>query len=423
MSVVQKMLEHIPIPRFVEVEQAFSTPALRDVEQSLLDGLRDPGISSRIPKGGNIGITVGSRGIANLQKIVSVLVRFVREKGAHPYILPSMGSHGNADAKGQEEVLRGLGIEEATVGAPVLSGMEVVELGETEDGITVYYDKNAFQMDGVILFNRIKAHTDIDGDVESGLQKMIAVGLGDHTGAAEMHKYGMECASARIQSIGCYALAHANILFGVAVLENEYDQTGDVVCIPPEEIPNREKELLRKSKRQLPRFLMNDIDLLIVDRIGKDVSGDGMDPNVIGRSILGCKNPGIRIKRIVTLGLTGATGGSAHGVGLSDVTTRRIFDRMDLETMYANAITSIALKGSCIPPVMETDRLAIQLGIKAACVADPERLRAVRIRDTLHLGRILVAEAFAREVGKIPGCRIAGPAKDLPFRPDGSLLD
>ncbi len=274
MNIIEKMLRDIPIPDFIPVEQTFHTPALEEVERTLTDQLRADPFASLVRKGQNIGITVGSRGISNMQAIVKALVGFVKERDAHPFIIPSMGSHGNADAKGQEEVLRGLGIEEATVGAPVLSGMEVVELGKTEDGITVYYDKNAFQMDGVILFNRIKAHTDIEGDVESGLQKMITVGLGNHAGAMEMHKYGMECASGRIQSIGRYVLAHANILFGVAVLENEYDQTSDIICIPAEAIPAREKELLRKSKRQLPRFLMNDIDLLIVDRIGKDVSGD-----------------------------------------------------------------------------------------------------------------------------------------------------
>jgi len=297
---------------------------------------------------------VGSRGISNLKDIVRGVCNSLKKYGVEPIIIPSMGSHGGATPEGQVHVLQELGITEESMQAKILSRTNVINLGTTDLGIPVFYDEVALSLDGVIVLNRIKAHTDLTGDVESGLQKMIAVGLGNPIGAATVHEHGLNKAVERVKSIAGYALEHANILLGVALLENAYDQTFRIEVIPANEIVNRESELLAESKKHLPKFLFNDIDVLIVDRIGKNISGDGMDPNIIGRNMIGYKNKDIHINSIVTLDLTPETGSSALGVGLSDITTKRIFDKLNLDIMYINAITAIGLRGAHIPIIMDT---------------------------------------------------------------------
>lgn len=421
MDIVNNMLEGIEIPKFALVRQHFETDSIDDVACVIDDNFKDNKFKDKIKNGQKIGITVGSRGIANLKEIVRSVCTNIKKLGAEPVIIPSMGSHGGATAEGQREVLEELGVTEEFTGAVIMSGMEVVKLGETDDGIPVYYDKIAIELDGVILLNRIKAHTDIDGDIESGLHKIIAIGLGNHIGAEIVHNKGLDKASGRIKSVGRFVLENANIMFGIALLENAYDETSHIVFLENSEIMQKEPELLIQSKKQLPRFLFNDIDVLIVDYIGKNISGDGMDPNVIGRCMIGTKNKEIKIRYIATLNLTHETKTSALGVGLSDVTTRKIYDKLEFEPMYVNAITAIAIRGPRIPMVMDDDKKALQLAVKACCADDNKSLRIARIRDTLSLREIMVSESLLEDVRSNPNIEVISELKELEFDENNNL--
>jgi hypothetical protein len=417
------MLDGIEIPKFARIRQHFDSTKIEDIESVIAAEFQKESICNLIAPGQTIGITVGSRGIANLKDIVRYVCNNVKAKGATPVILPSMGSHGGAVAEGQIEVVKHLGITEEYVGAKILASMEVIQLGTTDTGLPVYYDKIASELDGVIVLGRIKAHTDLDGELESGLHKMITIGLGNHLGAQVMHAMGLDKAVPRLKSIGAYALEHGNIIFGIGLIENAYDETSQIEFIPTNEIVEKEPGLLLQSKQQLPGFLFNDIDVLIVDQIGKNISGNGMDPNVIGRGMIGPKNKNIRINKIVTLDTTPESGSNAFGVGLSDVTTKRIFNKIELEAMYANAITAIAINGVRIPVAMESDQLAIQLAIRAACVEDPKKLRIVRIKDTLSLSDIMVSEGLLDELKKNDKIEILGTPETLAFDSLGNFID
>lgn len=417
------MLEEVPIPPLAVIRQRFDATELPNPAGAVHAQFQAPWVRAALAGKRRVGITVGSRGICNLPDIVRALCDGLKAEGIEPFLVPSMGSHGGATAEGQAHVIRELGFAEERMGAKILAGMEVTLLGTTELGLPAYYDTLALGLDGVIVLGRVKAHTDLSGDVESGLQKMIAVGLGDHRGAQVIHAKGLDKAVPRLKSVAGYALDHANILFGIALLENAYDRTCEMQWIPREDIRRREPELLARSKTYLPRFLFPEIDVLIVDYIGKNISGDGMDPNIIGRSMTGYKNRDIQIDNIVTLALTPETMTSALGVGLSDVTTRRIYEKLDLDVMYVNAITALALKGAHLPIVMDTDRLAIQLAVKAAQARreDGAALRVARIRDTLHLDQIQVSPAILEDVRRHPAVTVLQEPQPLAFDGAGNL--
>lgn len=422
MEIVNKMLNDIEIPKFAYITQFFQTNKLENIEDIINNHFRDKNVKNTIKADQKIGITVGSRGITNLKEIVRAVCRNIQKLGAYPIIIPSMGSHGGATSLGQEKVLEELGITESFTGAKIMSNMEVEKLGYSDLGLPVYYDKVANNLDGVILLNRVKAHTDLNGDIESGLHKIAAIGLGNHLGATVVHSKGLDLASKRVKSIAKYMLENANILFGIAILENAYDETSDIIFLPKYKIIEEEPVLLKKSREQLPYFLFNDIDILIVDYIGKNISGDGMDPNIIGRSMIGTKNKEININKIVTLNLTSETMTNAVGVGLSDITTRKIYNKLEFEAMYANAVTAIAINGVRIPIVMDNDKKAIQLAIKVSCVDESENLRMVRIRDTLNLRNFMISEALYEDVANNPNIVINSDFKKLGFDKNDNLL-
>lgn len=421
MEIVNSMLNEIDLPKFISVEQYFKADKLDDINMEIDSGFSKAIISERISKNTRIGITVGSRGIANLSIIVKRVCENIKLLGAEPIIIPSMGSHGGAVAEGQVEIVNGLGITEESVGAKIVASMDVVKLGNTENGIPVYYDKEAYNLDGVIVLNRVKAHTDISGDIESGLQKMICIGLGNHKGALTTHIEGMQDASNRIKEIGGFVLQNSNIIFGMAILENAYDETNEIAFIPNEEIQIEEPKLLLKSKAMLPKIYLNNLDALIVDYIGKDISGDGMDPNIIGRSTIGYKNRDVNISNIVTLNLTKKTHTNAMGVGLSDITTRKIFNQLEFDQMYANAITAIAINGVKIPIVMDNDKKALQLAAKISC-KKPDEIRAVRIKDTLNLKEIMISEALLKEAKNMSEITIKGELEYFQFDNNDNLI-
>jgi hypothetical protein len=404
----------------MQVRQRFDDTVIDDIDGEIDRQFAGAAFSGIIKPGMRVGITVGSRGIANLRQMVTRICYNVKKLNARPVTLPSMGSHGGGDAQGQVKVLKAFGISEETTGAPVLAGMEVENLGICDMGLPVYYDKLALGLDGVILFNRIKAHTDLNGEIESGLHKMTAIGLGNHIGAQLLHAEGIPKTDSRVISVARYALQHANILFGIGVIENAYDHTANIVFVERNNIASEEPKLLLESRKLLPRFFVNDIDVLAVDCIGKDISGDGMDPNVIGRGMVGPKNKDIHIQYIIAMDLSEETGSNAVGIGLADITTRRLYDKIEFEAMYTNAITAKVLNGVRIPIVMENDMMALKLALMQNGREDASA-RVARIKDTVHLGQIMLSQAFFDEIKDDPRFEILGEPAALNFDRNGNF--
>jgi len=335
-----------------------------------------------------------------------------------------MGSHGGASSEGQRRLLEHLGITEETVGAPILTDMDVVELGRTPDGLVAYCDRNAAEADAILVVNRIKPHTAFAEPFGSGLLKMLAVGLGKVPGAAQIHRQGPGQMAQAIEDIARVFLSTGKILGGLAVIENANDEIADVVGVRPEEMIEKERELFQKAKSLMPRLPVEDIDVLIVDEMGKNYSGSGMDVNVIGRWRLpGVPEPSSpRIKRIVALRLSPESAGNAQGVGLADVVTRRLVDAMDPVHTYTNTITSTYLQRGFIPITMPTDRDAIAAALASLALPDPARARIVRIRNTLHLEELWVSEALLPELQGRPEIAVGIP-EPLRFTDDGTLAD
>ncbi|MDI3532181.1 MAG: hypothetical protein PWR28_526 [Synergistaceae bacterium] len=387
------------LPRMFWVEQKFNKQKLDDVRQTTKEELNK--VLSSDLEGKRIAITAGSRGISNISSIVKAIADFLKEKGAKPFVVPAMGSHGGATAEGQRELLAEYGITEEAMGVPIVSSMDVVEIGTSDDGVPVYCDKEAYNSDGIVVCNRVKPHTDYRGPHESGLLKMMAIGLGKHKGATAIHKMGFDRFETVIPNVGKVFLKKAPILCGVAIVENAYHETMLIEAVKPERFVERDKALLKIAKENMPRFLLSHIDLLIVDEIGKDISGDGMDPNVIGRT--GSRLPGfetIPIQKIAVLDLTEDTNGNGIGIGLADVTSYNLVRKLDLAPSYINAITSTVLEGVKIPVVMNSDREAIALGLATCNRIEPKNAGVVRIKNTLSLYTIEVSEAYLNEVEK-----------------------
>lgn len=418
---LERILADEPLPRFARVRQALDAPRLDAIPERILAQLDQPAHQGLVKPGQRIGITVGSRGIANMPLIVRTLADWVREHDAAPVLVPSMGSHGGATAEGQREMLLGLGFTPEATGCDIISSMDVTQIGEV-DGLKVLYATDLLACDSVILANRVKAHTDIIGAVESGLWKMAAIGAGKHLGALQAHSRGLAATGTMVEKLAPIVFRDANIILGVAVLENSLDETRDVVVMQTAAIEQVEPRLLAESRSHLPRLLIHDIDVLVVDRMGKDVSGAGMDPNVLGRSVIGPKNPDMKLNQVVVLDLTEASHGNATGIGMAHVTTRRLFDKVDFAATFANGLAARAIDGSRMPAFMDNDRMAIQCAQRMTLAPDPTRLRIVRIPDTLHVADIWVSEALLDEVAAHPGLTQVGDLEPVPFDAVGNLL-
>lgn len=389
-------------PKMIKVRQHFTGPVVTEVDAVVSEQLDASGISSMINPGMRIALTVGSRGIANIPQIVKGVVEKLKGWGAEPFIVPAMGSHGGATAEGQVEVLSGLGITEQACGAPIHSSMEVVEVGKTAQQIPVYVDKFAWEADGIILMGRIKVHTDFKSPIgiESGLMKMAAIGLGKHKQALLLHSYGVEGMLIRMPEAAKVILQKAKIMCGIAIVENAFEQTARIEAIPPARIPERESELLKESVQLMPRLPVDRIDVLIVDEIGKDYSGTGMDTNIIGRlRIRSVTEPlAPSIKYIIAGDLSKASHGNATGIGLADITTQRCFAKIDLRKTNENVATSTFLHRAMIPLVADNDREALRIALRANWGVDPLQARVIRIPNTLHLHELYVSEAIYQEI-------------------------
>ncbi|MDI6600835.1 MAG: lactate racemase domain-containing protein [Thermoanaerobacteraceae bacterium] len=396
MGVIEELLKDVEIPNMVKIKQHFKSDRIapEDIPDVIYHELHKGDILERIRPGQKVGITVGSRGIANVAFVVRELVKNIKKAGAEPYIIPCMGSHGGATAQGQKEVLESLGVTEEYAGAPIFSSMEVVKIGKTVDGLDVYLDKYASTMDAIILLNRIKPHTAFRGEVESGLQKMIAIGLGKQKGAETCHAAGFGEMYKNITQIADVVLQKVNIPFAIGLIENAYDETAKIIALKKEEIKTEEPELLRIAKENMPRILFDEIDVLVIDEIGKNISGDGMDPNITGRYPTPYSSGGPKVSKMVVLDLTKESHGNGNGVGTSDFTTRRFMDKMKLEETYPNALTSTVTGPVKIPMILENDELAIKAAIKTCNRNPAEGIRMVRIKNTLKLEEIWISEAL-----------------------------
>lgn len=410
--------------KVTRIVQRFPEDSLPDVAAALRAELQalEPAVRGRIA-GARVAVAVGSRGMAELATLVRVLVSWLKEKGAAPFVIPAMGSHGGGTAEGQRELLRGYGVEERTIGAPVVSSLDVVELDSQGLGNRVFLDAAAAGADGVVILNRIKPHTDFHGPVESGLLKMCVLGLGKHRAALEMHGFGVEGLRTRIGPSALRVLEQGRILFGVGVVENARDRPRLVRALLPADIPREEPDLLRLARASMARLPVRELDVLVVDELGKDVSGTGMDTNVIGRMrIPGEPEPeSPRIRRIVLLGLTPATHGNALGMGLADFVTRRLYQSIDFPATYENVLTSSFLERGMVPLVASTPREAVEWALRSCGRAiEGREIRLARIRSTLRLEELWVSDAVKRELASDKRVEVEPDSAEL-LREDGEL--
>ena len=409
------------LPKMIRVRQSFAGPRLTDIPRTVAERLEGAGLP--VKRGETVAVGAGSRGIASIDVIVGATVRWLRDRGARPFVFPAMGSHGGGTPEGQLSVLEHYGITEATMGCPVRATMDVVQVGEAL-GLPVWLDRHAADADWIGLVNRVKPHTDFKGSIESGLFKMMTIGLGKYKGAIQYHRanvqHGYETV---ITSVGREMLARARIGFGLGIVENGYDETAHVEAFSPEALESGERRLLKNAREWMARLPFSPIDVLIVEEMGKNISGAGMDTNVIGRP----SNPhepfpaDPKILWIVALDLTEDSYGNAVGIGNADFTTRRLVDKIDMKPTLINAITACAPNGAKVPPTYDTDREAIETALSCIGLTPPERARVIRIKNTLMLGEIEVSEAFAADLAKRPDLTPLGDPTPLPFDVAGRL--
>ncbi|MBU8879901.1 nickel-dependent lactate racemase [Bacillus sp. FJAT-29790] len=400
MDIINQLLKDIPIPKMVKIKQKFNAPELLDVGAEVRKTLNETKVLERIASGDRVAIAVGSRGVADIPVLVRETVLAIKSVGGKPFIVPAMGSHGGAKADGQRDVLKQLGVTEEAVEAPIISSMEVVKIGELPNGLPVYFDKQAYEADKVVVINRVKPHTAFRGPVESGLMKMITIGLGKQKGAEAAHAYSFKYMAEHIIAMARMAIEKTPLIFGLATIENAYDRPAKVIAVPIEEVEKKESDLLKDAKSLMPKIPFDSIDVLVVNELGKDISGDGMDPNITGRFATPYASGGPEVKRTVVLGLTEKTEGNANGIGMADMTTKAVADQIIWEKGYANALTSTVIDVIKLPMVLENDELAVKAAIKTCNAFDLTKARVVRIKNTLDIGEIWISESMVEEAKK-----------------------
>jgi len=410
-----------PLPEMGMIEQVWATDAIpcEDIPERAAAALQALPFAD-IPDGGEVALGVGSRGIANLDHIVAGVVDGVEELGYEPFIFPAMGSHGGATAEGQREMLAELAVTQESVGCEIRSSMDFVEVGRTpERDVPVVADEHAVAADAIVPINRIKPHTDFDGAVESGLSKMLVIGMGKQRGAKIAHDWAVNWSLRdMIPEITGQLLAELPVVGGVAVLEDQHDDTTLLEGIPPEGFLDREAELLETAYEIMPKLPFEDLDVLVLDRQGKDVSGQGMDTNVIGRRPFAIQEPEPntpKIKRIYTRGLTETTHGNAMGMGSADFVHSDLLELIDMSASLINALTASTTRGVRLPPVVETDRAGLVAALSTIGVVDPETVRVLRATDTMRLHRLYASAALIEEARKRDDLRIIEEASPIRF--------
>ena len=412
-------------PKIFKIRQKINAPRLENIEKRVNELLDQFELQKRVKKGEYIALTAGSRGIKDKPKVLKTIVARLKDLGATPFIVPCMGSHGGATAEGQIEVLEGLGITEQSVGAPILSSVEVQPIGKTRFGTPVLIDKNILKADKIIVVNRIKLHTDFKGEFESGLIKMMVIGMGKPEGAMMVHRLTIKHGfPAVLTEVGSMILKKLPIFFGMGIIENPYDETAFIELLRPREMFEKEKALLKKARQLMPRLPFDQIDILIMDELGKNVSGAGMDTNVIGRcfSINNQKPKKPRITRIFVRDLTEASHGNACGIGMAEYTTKRLVDKIDYPSMHINCITGMTPEGGRVPIFFEKDREALSTAHYNSGVIDPQDLRILWIKNTLELEYIYASVPLLKEARSNSKIEVLGKPFDLPFDDNGNLV-
>ena len=408
------------------VRQNFPDRSLKDIPGSVRDEMNRAHFGAHLKPGSRIAIGVGSRGIANIATVARSVVEYWLGRGMKPFLFPAMGSHGAATAEGQADVLAHYGIIQETMGCPVISQLEVVPLGKTPDGIQTYMDRAAFESDGVMFLPRVKWHTDFEGTIESGMFKMMAIGLGKFAGAGHYHTYAYKLGLAHvIRTIGREVLKSGKILGGLAILEDAYHNTAQVTAVPADGMEQKEEQLLALAKSWMAK-IPADLDILILDEIGKDISGAGMDTKVVNRGSQGQYNPWPntpRMERIFVRALSGNTYGNAVGVGLADMVTDRLVEAIDSNPMYINAVTSSTLPPARIPIHFPTDRQCLETLMPTVGKFDMQQVRIGWIHNTLELTPIVLSENLRQEIGANPLLEIIEGPLALDFDDRGNLRE
>ncbi len=423
MSGIDDLLKDVPIPRMAKVAQSFERPRVADVEAELLRGLAAKPVFEPLPRGASIAVAAGSRGIANLPDVTRIVVRELLAAGARPFIVPAMGSHGGATAEGQKALLEHLGISERFTGVPIRSSMEVVQVATSPRfGMPVFIDALALQADGIVIINRVKAHAAYTGTYESGLLKMVTIGLGKQKQAEICHNVGAERIGEFIADIGLEALKHIRLVAAVALIENAFHETARVEVLRADEIEAQEPALLAEAKRLAARFHIQEFEALIIDEIGKEISGAGFDTTIVGRYSSPYMSGGPRIRRVAVLDITEKSKGYGGGLGMVDFTTQRAFDKFDREQTYPNTLTSTLTNGVKIPMVLRNDRQALQACIRTCNLRNYRQARIIRIRNTLCMEEMQVSENLLEAVSAHPLMKVLDEPRELSFDAQGNLL-
>ncbi|MBT2653693.1 DUF2088 domain-containing protein [Bacillus sp. ISL-18] len=422
MGILQELLKDIPVPKMAKVRVNFENNKIDDLGSELKMKLNQVHIQEKILPGMEIAIAVGSRGLDRLVELTAVTVQFLKEQGAKPFIVPSMGSHGGATAEGQREVLAHLGITEDTVGCEIRSSMEVVKVGELPNGLPIYVDKFASKADGIVVINRVKPHTAFRGPVESGIMKMISIGLGKQKGAEACHQMGFKYMAENVPAMAKVIMEKTPFLFGVATIENAFDKVAVLEVLTPKEIVEKEPALQQQAKELLPKLFFDQLDVLLIDEIGKNISGDGMDPNITGRYPTPYASGGPDVNKMVVLDVTVQSEGNANGVGTADFTTQRLVDKMDKEGTYANGLTSTVCAPTKIATTLPNDKMAVQAAVKTCNILDFTKVKLVRIKNTLVLSEIEVSEPLLPYIAQHPNMEQISDVYDFQFDDKGNLF-
>ena len=409
----------------IRVTQKFDNTVLDNIPAEMGSQINQWGFENAVQRGQTVAVACSSRGIANYDIIVQTVISCLKNMGLSPFIVPAMGSHGAASGSGQKRVLAHLSIREETVDAPIQSSLEVIQIGNTDHQIPVYLDKQASKADHVVLINRIKKHTEFEHEFESGLLKMMAIGLGKQKGAATYHEAMITHGYPQvILSVARQVMQHVHILFGVGVVENGYGQTADIGICPADKIEEMEKEMLRSAKSMAPSLPFDEADILIIDEMGKDISGTGFDTKVVGRIGLPLVSPepkSPKIKRLLVCDLTEGSEGNAVGVGIADLITQRLFDKIDMQALNINTITGACPEVGKIPLTLKNDREALEIAIKSVGLIPRDRLKIMRIKNTAFLSMVEVSEAYEKALSARGDLEISLDKRPMAFDQKGNF--
>lgn len=420
MDIIQKLIGEVPIPPMAPVRQIFDSSSLADIPAAIHAEFARMAGTHGLRPGMRVAVGVGSRGLADLPLITRATIDAIRQAGAHPFIVPAMGSHGGASAEGQRDLLAGLGVTPDSAGCEIRSSMEVDRIGTLPNGLPIWLDRLALQADGIVVINRVKPHTSFSAEIESGLAKMVTIGLGKQRGAESCHAMGFGRMGQNVRDMAGVILGKLPVLFGIASVENAYDRVCHLELVPGDQIIAREPGLLQMARARMPRILFDPLDVLIVGRMGKEYSGTGMDPNITGRAATPYVRTAQAVGKLAVLDLSTKSGGNATGIGLADICTRRLADKIDFPATYANCITSTVLASARLPVIMDSDRAAVQVALKTSNAADPSAPRMAWLTDTLHLEMIRISPALLPEARENPAIEVLGEPAAPAFDAEGN---